>query len=312
VGNAIPPLTVGMPVYNGERYIADAIESIIGQTYGDFEFIISDNASTDGTEEICHTYAAQDGRITYSRVAENCGAAPNFNRVFLMARSEYFKFAASDDLCAPRFLELCMATYQDAPADLALCFPKTVKIDADGNPHGEIDEKMDLRQAEPHARFRAYLTNYWLSNCFYGVMRSAAYRSTRMLKSYDPSDLVLLGELTLRGQFWQLDEPFFLRRFHAGMSHQANRTAEEIQQWFDTTATRKVSRDFQKTRMFWEFLRAIDTSDLSTAERMRCRREFGRTWVRKYWKTIGREIVEGAGIPVPRRGRLRAGATADK
>jgi len=309
VGNAIPPLTVGMPVYNGERYVAEAIESIIDQTFGDFEFIISDNASTDGTEDVCRSYAAKDSRITYSRLAENCGAAPNFNRVFLMSRSEHFKFAASDDLCAPPFLELCMAAYQDAPTDLVLCFPKTVKIDADGNHQGTIEEKMDLRQAKPHARFRAYLTNYWLSNCFYGVMRSAAYRSTRMLKSYDPSDLVLLGELALQGQFWQLNEPLFLRRFHAGMSHKANQTAKDIQQWFDT-ATRKGSRDFQKTKMFWEFLRAIDTTDMSTSERMRCRREFGRVWLRKYSKTIAREVVEGAGIPLPRRGRLRASARA--
>lgn len=310
MGSAIPPVTVGMPVYNGESYVAEAIESILGQTYGDFEFIISDNASTDGTEEICRSYADKDNRIVYSRLPENCGAAPNFNRVFLLGRSEYFKFAASDDLCDPRLLEVCMAAYQDAPADVVLCFPQTVKIDGDGNRLGTIEEKMDLRQAEPHARFRAYLTDYWLSNCFYGVLRSAAYGSTRMLKSYDPSDLVLLGELALRGQFWQLDEPLFLRRFHDGMSHKANRTAEEIQQWFDTSA-RKRSRDFQKTRMFWEFVRAIDTTPMSTAERMRCRREFGRVWVRKYWKTLGREIVEGAGVPVPRRGPLRARTPAD-
>lgn len=298
MGGAAPPLTVGMPVYNGETYLSEAIESIIGQTYGDFEFIISDNASTDSTEEICRAYAARDSRIVYSRLDENCGAAPNFNRVFLMGRSPYFKFAAADDLCAPRFLEVCMTTYADAPADVILCFPKTIRIDANGNQEGVIEERMDIRATRPHARLRHYLRHYWLANCFYGVLRAPAYGSTRLHKSYDSADIVLMGELVLRGQFWQVDEALFLRRFHAAMSHKANPTAEGIRQFFDTAS--RGSRAFPKTRMFWEFWRAIDTTDMSTAERMRCRREFGRIWFKKYWKTIAREAAENAGIPVSR------------
>lgn len=298
MGGAAPPLTVGMPVYNGEVYLAEAIESIISQTYGDFELIISDNASTDGTEEICRAYAFQDSRIVYSRVDENCGAAPNFNRVFLMGRSPYFKFAAADDLCAPRFLEACMSVYAGAPNDVILCFPKTIRIDSTGNQEGVIEERMDIRDTRPHARLSHYLRHYWLANCFYGIVRAPVYGSTRLHKSYDSADIVLLAELVLRGQFWQVDEPLFLRRFHVAMSHKANPTADGIRQWYDISS--RGSRVFPKTRMFWEFLRAIDTTEMSTAERMRCRREFGRIWFRKYWKTMAREAAEGMNIPVSR------------
>jgi len=306
MGAAPPPLTVGMPVYNGETYVAKAIESIIGQTYADFEFIISDNASTDRTADICRAYAAKDSRIVYTRLDENLGAALNFNRVFLMGRSPYFKFAASDDLCAPRFLETCMSTYAEAPDDVVLCFPKTIRIDGDGNPEGVIEEHMDIRDTRPHARLRHYLRNYWLANCFYGIVRAPAYRTTRLHRSYDSADIVLLGELALRGQFWEVDEALFLRRFHAAMSHRANPTANGIRQWYDTT--RRSSRAFPKTRMLWEFWRAIDTTDMSTAERMRCRRELGRIWFKKYWKTMAKEAAENAGIPVNRwRRRARSG-----
>ena len=288
-----------MPVYNGERYLAAAIDSILSQTYGDFHFIISDNASTDSTEEICRSYMAKDERIVYDRLSQNCGAAPNFNRVFRMGDSPFFKFAAADDLCAPRFLEACMEAFDEAPSDTVLCFPTTIRIDEEGRESGVIDENMDLRQEQPHARFRYFLQHYWLANCFYGVMRSSAYGSTRLHKSYDAADIVLLGELALRGQFWQLSEPLFLRRFHSEMSHKANPTPEKIRSFYDSS--RRSSRSYPKNRMFWEFVRAIDTTDMSTAERMRCRRVLTTVWLRKYWKTMAREALEGAGISVPHR-----------
>lgn len=299
MGNAIPPVTVGMPVYNAERYLPAAIDSILGQTFGDFEFIISDNASTDGTEEICRSYATADRRITYSRLAENQGAAPNFNRVFLLNRSSLFKFAASDDVCAARFLEVCLAAYQDAPEDTVLCFPGTIEIDETGDQIGVIEDRLDLRQPEPHARFRAFLANYVLSNCFYGVMRAAAYGSTRLHKAYDSADVVLLGELALRGQFWQLGEPLFLRRFHERMSHKANPTPSSIRHWYDPS--RRRNRAYPRFKMLWEFMRGIDTTPMSTAERMRCRAVLARVWLPDNWKGMVREVAANVGISIPHR-----------
>ena len=96
-----PLVSIGLPVYNGDRYLAEALDSILAQSFADFELIISDNASTDGTQDICETYARRDERIVYSRLPENLGAAPNYNRLVEMARGELFKWAAHDDRIKP-------------------------------------------------------------------------------------------------------------------------------------------------------------------------------------------------------------------
>src|SRR5690242_8068616 len=87
-------VTIGMPVWNGERFISQAIESLLAQTYGDFELLISDNASTDATADICHAYASRDRRIRYLRQQRNLGANANYNAVFGQSSGRYFKWAA--------------------------------------------------------------------------------------------------------------------------------------------------------------------------------------------------------------------------
>ena len=98
-------VTIGIPVYNGEDFLEKAVDSLLSQTYEDFELIISDNASTDRTEEICRRYAAQDPRVKYVRNTENLGAAKNYNQLVDMAKGEYFKWAAHDDICLPIIIE---------------------------------------------------------------------------------------------------------------------------------------------------------------------------------------------------------------
>ena len=101
-------LSIGMPIYNGDEFLKEAIESLLNQTFEDFEIIISDNASTDQTQQICRYYADLDPRIRYYRCKENLGAAWNYNRVFELSYGEYFKWAAHDDYCAPSFFERCV------------------------------------------------------------------------------------------------------------------------------------------------------------------------------------------------------------
>lgn len=99
-----PKVSIGMPVYNGEKYIREALDSLLAQTFTDFELIISDNASTDGTEAICREYVARDLRIRYVRQSENRGAAANFQFVLDESRGDYFMWAAADDSWLPTFL----------------------------------------------------------------------------------------------------------------------------------------------------------------------------------------------------------------
>ena len=115
-----PRVSIGMPVYNGERYLRSAIESILAQTFQDFELIISDNASTDNSLSICQEFADQDKRIRIIEQSKNIGAMANFNFVAKEARGEYFKWAAADDLCAPQFIEKCIEVL-DRDSELAWC-----------------------------------------------------------------------------------------------------------------------------------------------------------------------------------------------
>ena len=108
--SSTPKVSIGLPVYNGERYLREALDSILGQTFRDFELIICDNASTDETAAICADYAARDPRIRYHRQTHNIGATANFNHTFELARGAYFKWAAHDDVLAPTWLEKCVAS----------------------------------------------------------------------------------------------------------------------------------------------------------------------------------------------------------
>ena len=120
-----PRISIGLPVYNGERYLETALDSLLRQTCTDFELIISDNASSDGTEAICRRYAHRDPRVLYHRSERNRGASWNHNHVVEFARAPYFKWAAHDDVCAPEFLERCAGVLDGHPA-VILCYPQTL------------------------------------------------------------------------------------------------------------------------------------------------------------------------------------------
>ena len=113
--SAAPRVCIGLPVYNGERFLAGAIASILAQTYTDFELIICDNASTDRTGEICRGFARKDARVRYHRQPRNLGATANFNHCFELASGAYFKWAADGDVLEPRFLEACVEALDDDP-----------------------------------------------------------------------------------------------------------------------------------------------------------------------------------------------------
>src|SRR5262245_56581544 len=119
---AIPLVGIGLPVYNGERFLRQTLDSILAQTFKEFELIISDNSSTDKTEEICLEYSRRDARIRYIRQEINLGASRNYNLVFEMTAGKYFRWAAADDLFSADSLEICVATLEKYP-EAVLCYP---------------------------------------------------------------------------------------------------------------------------------------------------------------------------------------------
>ncbi|MCL4872571.1 glycosyltransferase [bacterium] len=276
-----PKISIGLPVYNAERYLRHSIESILGQTFSNFELVISDNASTDSTFDICAEYAARDRRIRLHRNARNLGAADNFNRVFRLSRAEYFKWAAYDDVCSPLLLERCLELLEDEPR-VALCYPKTVLIDENGEEIGKYDDRLHIPYARPHERLRHYLTKVNLANAVFGLMRSSVLRETKLLGKYFGADYVLLMEVLLRGRFHELPEHLFMRRDHARNSRRLPRN--EIAVWWDSS--RKSIYKFIQSKLVTEQFLAINRASLGWYEKGLCFAQISR-WVVRQVKAKG-------------------------
>lgn len=217
-----PRVSIGLPVYNGERFLGHTLDSLLAQTYSDFELIISDNASTDRTPDVCRWYAGSDRRIRYFRNAQNLGAARNFNRVFELAMGEYFKWASADDVCQPDHLMRCLEVV-DNDATVVLAYPQARFIDENGRLLNIHDPGWDLRSTEAHERLRfAIYARHWV-NSLYGLIRTRALAKTRMMPAYPAGDYRLLAELALLGKFVEIPDYCFYRRIHSGALSQNNK-----------------------------------------------------------------------------------------
>jgi len=291
MSQAKPGVSIGIPVFNGELYIAETLDSLLAQTYTDFEIIISDNASTDRTEEICRQYAAKDRRIRYYRNEKNLGAARNYNRVFELSNGKYFKWAAHDDICAPEYLERCVEVLDRKPS-VVVCHTKTIYINKKGEKYKAYDDYLDFRSSRPHKRYHDYVflpIPRW--NAVFGVMRASELKKTPLIGSYLNSDKVLVGELVLRGEIYRVPEPLFFRRDHPQRPWQTNPTLplrQAEQAWYDPTKVGKST--FRTWRLFREHLFSIGRVSLSWYERTWCY-IYMAWWVKRHWRDLARDLI---------------------
>lgn len=297
----VPPLTIGLPVYNGERFLAEAIESTLEQTFGDFALVISDNASTDGTEEIGREFARRDPRVTFVRHPRNRGAAWNFNTLVHTAESPFFKWAAHDDVLLPTALERCMDHLRERP-EAVLSFTRRVKIDENGDVVSQPRVRL-LRftapDAPPHERFADWLRLRRGCTELFGVARRATMLETRLIGPYAASDRVFLAEMVLRGPFTEVPEVLFLHREHEGRSIRVTRAQGELLQWFDTTKTSPVS--FPTWRLGYEYALAVHRAPVHRDDRRRSYRAMS-WWTRRRWQMLGDNVID-AGRAVVSRSR---------
>lgn len=260
-----PLVSIGIPVFNGERFLEETLHSILAQTYPNFELLISDNASTDHTEEIGRAYAMQDDRIRYVRNAINLGASKNFNQTFALSSGVYFKWAAHDDVCAPDFLLRCVEALKQDPA-IVLCYPQQIDIDEHGKVLGPNPYGLNTHLERPYERF-AEVMQFWRgAPAIWGVMRRDILQKTPLIGNYYASDLVLLAELALYGRFHEVSEGLLLHRQHSSRSVYA--TKREFIAWLDPSKTGRVA--FPMWRWFLEYLLAIGRPPLTWPDRVRC------------------------------------------
>ena len=282
-------MSIGLPVYNGERFLEQTLDQLLAQTFREFELVIADNASSDRTQEICRAYAGADERIRYHRGDENRGATWNFNRAFTLTRSEYFKWSAYDDLCEPTFLEQCVPALDTQPRAV-LVFPKTRLIDERGELVRDHEDGLVLSQRTAHERLGKLVAALGYANPVYGLIRSSALRRTRLLGDYPSADYVLLAELALLGEFAELPQRLFLRRIHPQMSRRQNPDPASAAIWFRPDAHARFRAE--SSRLCLEHLRAIIRAPLSRAERLRCFATFARVGGRRYAHHLVREAGE--------------------
>jgi glycosyltransferase involved in cell wall biosynthesis len=279
--NEPPRISIALPVYNGERYLAQAIGSILDQTYRDFELIISDNASTDATEEICRSFEAQDGRVRYIRQPRNIGASPNFNICYALASGEYFKWAAHDDYLEPEYLAACVEVL-DAKPDAVLCHSLVRLID-DRDRLIEIHRPIEPAAASPlpSERFAARIRS---PRCLdiWGLIRTKALRDSVLIGSYIGMDRALLLELALRGRFVSIDRPLFTNRDHPERATRVTRTQtrRDLATVYDTA---NAGQTVLSTWIYYkDAVRIIRRNLEGPAERLRCfghlLLSLGRTW----------------------------------
>jgi glycosyltransferase involved in cell wall biosynthesis len=290
-------VSIGVPVHNGERYLAEVLEGLLAQTFRDFEIVISDNASTDCTAEICHSYRNKDPRVRYFRSEQNLGAAWNHNRVFELSGAPLIKWAACDDLHEPAFLERCVDAL-DADPGVVLSHTYVTMIDergealayvpawdcfigSSGRPVPRPDRNHIAEALEPEVRFRDVLAHMWWCNPSFGVMRRDAFLRTSRHGNYWGADKVLLAELALQGRFHQVREQLFAKRVHDGCSF--GKTIQELEEHIDTAG----SRGIYHVLMLKGYVAAALRADMGLRQRIHCLASVARLTLRPGpWRQI--------------------------
>ena len=191
-----PAVTIGVPVYISEKFFPETLRSILAQTFTDFEVVIADNASTDGTQAICEDFARGDRRIRYIRRPHNLGLPRNYYSLVGLARGRYFKWSSSNDLIQPRFLEVCVPVLE-ANADVVLVYPRTRMFDASTGDVRDHVDNLDIRDDDPVARYRKCDDRLFMNNIVNGVIRTKALAASTLHRDYPSSDLALMPELAL-------------------------------------------------------------------------------------------------------------------
>lgn len=274
-----PKVSIGMPVYNGAEFLSSSIESILNQTFSDFELIISDNASTDATEEICRNFARHDNRIRYFRNEENIGASDNYNAVYFHASTPYFKWTSCSDLCHPQFIEKCVDVLDEYP-DVVLCYPEIKMFNETIEDAELFEDDLHLMMDSACERYAEFNSRATLNNVMNGVLRTSSLRNTAMIKPFFSSDTALMAELVMRGKFYQVKDTYYYRRMDEKTATALKDDKDVLKHYFPDMNKLML---FQNWKLYYEHFSAIRRAPVSGKEKQCIRRVFYRMlrWHRK-------------------------------
>ena len=264
----VPQVSIGLTVFDSERYLGETIESLLAQTYEDFELIISDNASTDRTREIALDYVASDKRVRYVRNRINVGLAGNFNQAFRLSSGQFFKWAAYDDLCGRDFLRRCVEVLERDPG-VVLAHARPVGIDE----HGRITQLHasgpDVTSPDPAVRFARLMHAPFWGTPLFGVVRAQAMSLTGLMASNAATDHVLLAELSLHGKFCEIVGEEFFNRDHPGRAYTKSSIVTRAE-GVDPLVVNAPS--ILRLRLIAAYVAAVGRARLDGRTRLRCYR----------------------------------------
>ncbi len=260
-------VSIGLPVFNGEKYLGEAIESILSQTFSDFELIISDNSSTDHTEEICKAFVKKDPRVSYHRNETNVGIARNYNITYELSSnsSEFFKWAAHDDVLLPEYLLRCVSVL-DKEQSIVCVHTYTQKIDEHGTPVSNYPDDQFIDSPLRHSRFYDAICVHHQVIVGHGLIRKSALDQTKLFGAYPGSDFALQAELSLHGRLYQIPEYLFRRRSHPDRAYRV-----PLYERIAIEDPAKAGKVVLPTWLQWfDYIAAIRRTKLSLIEKFQC------------------------------------------
>jgi glycosyltransferase involved in cell wall biosynthesis len=291
----MPRVTIGLPVYNGENYLEEAIRSVLVQSFDDLELIICDNASTDRTAEICRDAAARDPRVRYFQNECNLGAARNYNRTWEHGTGEFFKWFAHDDRIKPTYIEKTLAALEADPAAV-LCNTVAEYIGSAGEHLGYYRSVLQFCQSDkPAERLAAIILRSHTCIDFFGLIRRSAMVGSILHQAFSAADKAFIAQMALRGRLLQLDEPLVEMREHPHRYTRATKTARMKLAWHDTSKAHTL--DVPTLTLFRVYRELVASAALSDADRRECRAVLRRFWLNHL--NLARLAADLASIPFP-------------
>lgn len=307
--SVVPLVSIGMPVFNGEEFLAESLASLLAQTYRDFELIVSDNGSTDQTVAIVEAFAKHDDRIRLVKQESNIGAVGNFNFLIFESHGKYFKWAAADDLCEPTFLEECVSKLE-SDESAAWCHTDSDKIDSNGDsllhqvksnpevvyengkPIGwEAPPRKHFNSDSPAKRFSGVVlgTNWCVDS--YGMFRMSLLRKTRLLPKIYGAEKILIAELSMYGTYCHVPKLLFSQRIHDAASS-AIKSSDKQSDYVG-----QKMRYSTRLTILWAHIWSIVRSNISMQAKAKCLIAVLRyVFQISKWKRVIGSMITGRGV----------------
>jgi glycosyltransferase involved in cell wall biosynthesis len=288
-----PLVTVGVPVYNGERFIEQTLAALQAQRLGDIEVIVADNASTDGSREIAERFAREDPRFSVLPSDVNRGSTWNYNRLLAAARGEFFAWNAADDVVLPDHVATCVALLREHP-EAVMAFSRASHIDESGAVvRGFDDAGLDFLQPSPAARLDLFFRHQAFHAAFGGLYRTQVLRDAGGFEAFFGQDLALGTRMALRAPWVQSQDATYQLRWHENQMSKLQ-GGDPVRQTRIFTPTHRRPVAFPQWFLNYRLCAEVMNAPLSATERVKALRAVLVGWTIPNWRALPYDVKRNA------------------